>query len=263
MGQTEIIVFIILSGLVLALFIAGTLLFIKQYRQKKLSYENEKARLGEQHRLELLRTQVEIQEQTMQFIGREIHDSVAQKLTLAAIYTQKLEYENEYPAITPKLESISAVINDSLHELRDLSKTLTDNKMYEARFEDLVAVECDRVNETGICQAELIFTFTGAISITVKSFLFRIIQEFIQNSLKHAEAKLIVIRIENKDEDLMVAAFDDGRGFDCELPGTKGIGLGNMERRARMIGGSIRLTSEIGKGTRLVVQIPKKNLEAK
>jgi signal transduction histidine kinase len=263
MGEKWLNIFLAFISMILVIFIIGIILFVLQYRRRKLQYQREKADIEKQHRLDLLNTQLESQDQTMQFIGREIHDSVAQKLTLAAIYTQKLEYENDFPEMTPKLESISAVINDSLNELRNLSKTLTDNKMHEMQLEELLMLECDRVNETGICRAEFKSFFNETISVTAKSSLLRIVQEFIQNSLKHSEARLIQLIIEKRGEDLVLQAADDGKGFDSKSFSSKGIGLINMERRVHLMGGIFDLNSERGKGTRLQVVIPGKNLISK
>ncbi len=263
MGESSLNIFLAFISVILVVFIIGITLFVSQYRRKKLQYEQEKTSIAKKHELELLNIQLQAQEQTMQFIGREIHDSVAQKLTLAAIYTQKLEYENQYPGMTGRLESISSVINDSLHELRDLSKTLTDNKMHDSSLEELLSAECERVNETGICRARITTSFEGMISVTVKSFLLRIVQEFLQNSLRHSEARMINVTIEEKEGDLYLTAFDNGKGFDTKNVGSKGIGLSNMERRVHSMGGNFQLTSKSGEGTRLEVRIPEENLMTK
>ncbi len=107
MGKAEITIFIILINAILLIFIIGIIIFIFQYRKRKILHQKEKGIMEEKHRIELLNTQLEIQQQTMQFIGREIHDSVTQKLTLASIYTQHLEFENQYPGLLEKLKGIS------------------------------------------------------------------------------------------------------------------------------------------------------------
>lgn len=90
--------------------------------------KKKKKRLRNSLRLDLLNTQLQIQQQTMQFIGQEIHDSVAQKLTLASIYTQRMEFDNGVPAIKDKLGAVSKIVNDSLLGGRQISKDLTDTK---------------------------------------------------------------------------------------------------------------------------------------
>jgi signal transduction histidine kinase len=260
MGKTEITIFIILANLIILIFISGIIIFILQYRKRKLEYEKEKVRIEEQHRLDMLNSHIVIQQQTMQFIGGEIHDSVAQKLTLASIYSQKLEFENKYPGIADKINAISEIINDSLAELRDLSKTLTDNRIQQTSLTDLLRQECERLNDAGVCKATFVSDFGNEMSVTVKSFLLRVLQEFIQNSLKHAACNQINIRIEANNDGLSVVASDDGKGFDSSNIHSKGIGLNNMSRRIRLIGGNFNLESKPGEGTVLRVFIPGQNL---
>jgi signal transduction histidine kinase len=95
MWETELIKFIILASVILLIFIWGTVVFIIKYQKRKQMFEREKAELDEKHFREMLVTKLEIQQHTMQDIGREIHDNVGQRLTLAAIYAYQAEYENK------------------------------------------------------------------------------------------------------------------------------------------------------------------------
>ncbi|HNU89087.1 MAG TPA: ATP-binding protein [Ferruginibacter sp.] len=260
MGKAEITIFIILINAILLIFIIGIIIFIFQYRKRKILHQKEKGIMEEKHRIELLNTQLEIQQQTMQFIGREIHDSVTQKLTLASIYTQHLEFENQYPGLLEKLKGISRIINDSLDELRELSKNLTDTELQHGKLTDLLKMECDRVNETGICRASFEPGETAGINNAVKISLLRIVQEFIQNSLKHAACQNICIELKHERDGLRLVASDDGLGFDPEAIQSRGIGLNNMRRRIQFMGGILNLQSEKGSGTRLNLFIPEEKL---
>ncbi len=262
MGQAEITVFIILVNLVLVIFISGIIIFIFQYRRKKIIHEKEKALLEEQHKVDLLNARLNVQQQTMQFIGREIHDSVAQKLTLGSIYSQKIEFENKYPDLTEKINRISEIINDSLAELRDLSQSLADNRIQDTSLKDLLKQESENVNNLGFCKAVVAINFNQQISVTVKSFLLRIVQEFIQNSLKHSGCEVIEIALREKEEGLFLSITDDGKGFDSNNTDYKGIGLNNMKRRAQLIGGIYNLQSNPGAGTTLTIFIKKEKLSA-
>lgn len=262
MGQTEIITFIVLVNVILLIIISGIIVFVFQYKRRKRLYEKEIALIEAQHKSELLNTQLLIQRQTMQFIGSEIHDSVAQKLTLASIYTQKLEFENKYPGIAERLDRISNILNDSLNELRDLSRTLTDDRLQHSSITELLQMECERINDTGVCKALVQSDVKMEMSATVKSFLLRVMQEFMQNSLKHAACDQINITLENGIDGLYVTAADNGKGFDSEQTSSRGIGLDNMKRRIHLIGGVYKLQSELGKGTRLNLFIPLASLNA-
>lgn len=258
MGKTEIVTFVVLINLILLIFIGSILFFIFQYRKRKLEYEKEKATINETHQIELLNTQLESQRQTMQFIGQEIHDSVAQKLTLASIYVQKLEFEKHDGLMESKIMPINKIINDSLMELRLLSKNLTDANLQHLTLEQLIQSECDRVNATGLCTAKLTCNDVIELRVALKSSVLRIVQEFLQNSLKHSGCKQIVIDIQYQHELLHISMHDDGTGFKLNETVDNGIGLDNIRRRIQHLEGKYELKTEPGNGTNLTLFIPLK-----
>jgi signal transduction histidine kinase len=258
--ETEIVLIICIMTAVIIIFIAGLLLFVNQLRNRRQLHEKEKAAIEKQHKLDLLNDQLSTQKQTMQFIGSEIHDSVAQKLTLASLYARKLEYENNNPATLNKLEDISTIINDSLDELRNLSRTLSNDAIRDHDLAALLNTECQKINATGICRVELCFDSKLRLSFIIKAALLRVIQEFIQNSLKHARCDRIQVKINEQDEGLAVVLSDNGKGFDINVAGSAGVGLDNMKRRIALIGGTFQLQSNIDNGTILSLFIDNKNL---
>jgi signal transduction histidine kinase len=257
MEQKEIIAYIIIGNIMLLVFISGIIIFVFQYRKRKILHNQEKKSMEETHRLELLHSQVETQRQTMQFIGSEIHDSVSQKLTLASLYTQRMEFKNQFPQIKEELEGVSLIINDTLLELKNLSRSLTDTKLQEAGLDDILRQECEQVNITGICTARLHASPVPFIPIPIKSSLLRIAQEFIQNSLKHAGCRVITLTLEyGSNETLSLTMHDDGKGFNAAAAQGKGMGLSNIESRIAKIGGRYQLQTGEGSGTRMQLQIP-------
>lgn len=260
MGKSEIIATLTVLSLIILIFIIGVLLFVSLYRKRKIIYEKEKAETEKQHQLDLLNTEVQSQRQTMQHIGQEIHDSVAQKLTLASIYIQRMQFENKAPDAKEGLDSISKIINDSLVELKQLSQNLIDSRIQNASLSELVNMECAQVNATGICKAGYEGEENPPISIAVKSSLLRIIQEFIQNSIKHAACKQIRIHLQQFADKLELQLTDDGKGFDIATV-RKGAGLDNIRRRIQALGGTYNFDSSVATGTKLYVVIPSPNLQ--
>ncbi|HEV7779935.1 MAG TPA: ATP-binding protein [Chitinophagaceae bacterium] len=256
MGQTEIRIFIILTGIIVLVFVAGIILFLFQYRQRRLQHEQEKKQINEQHQIDLLNTQVVSQQETMQHIGHEIHDSLAQKLTLASIYTNRLEFETSSSEEKLKLSGISKILQDSLLEIRQLSQTLTENRLQKDDLEELIRIECEQVNATGICSASFEMNGLPPLSIAAKSSLLRIVQEFIQNSIKHSGCKRIILRSDHRDEQLSLILEDDGKGFEPDKPEHKGIGLDSIRRRIQVLGGHYHLKSHPGSGVQLTLTIP-------
>ncbi len=258
MGKSQIEITIILFNLFFILFIVGVFIFIKQYKQKKKEHLAMLLFQKKEHQKELLENQIEIQNQTMQHIGREIHDNVGQKLTLASLYTQQLAFENKAPHINENIENISNIINESLTELRELSKSLTDDSIQENSFYNLINNESIKVRKTKKCK----ITFDCEpknldLEYQQKSILLRICQEFIQNSLKYAQCKLIQIHIKTDAENLHLELIDDGIGFDTSKI-SNGIGLVNIKKRTMLLKGTYELLSFPDFGTNLNISIPLK-----
>lgn len=228
-----------------------------------MQHRNATAMLKEQHISEMAASQLEIQQQTMQHIGREIHDNIGQKLTLAALYTQRLSMKNKYPDIKDYVDGIAHIINDSLSELRSLSKDLTSNYIQQTGLNDLIRLECDKVNGLESCKVVCTFNDAGvAVSDAIKTIILRVVQEFMQNSLKHAECSRIWIEVRHSPSGLIIMAADDGGGFDMRetASGERGIGFKNMRRRAEMIGSVFTIYSAPGEGTRMEMLIPPEKL---
>jgi signal transduction histidine kinase len=249
---------IIVSALILLIFFAAIILFLLQYYKRKIVHEKEKAEMEELHRTELLNTQLEVQQQTMQHIGREIHDNVGQKLTLATIYTHQLGLNGKSTELTSQLENISNIISESLTDLRKLSKTLTQS-FENTNFIDLLKTECEKINSLKVCNVEFSSNIESILMPgNIGLFILRMLQEFMQNSLKHSECKTIFVTIEKNDQGLNLCAKDDGKGFAInQIYNTaKGIGLKNIKKRAELIGASMDMQSIEGSGTTLFLALP-------
>lgn len=257
MGEREIAIFIIIANVILLIFISGIIIFIAQYRKRRLLHETEKEIISKTHQEELLSRQVEIQTQTMRDIGREIHDNVGQKLTLASIYSNQLSHEN--PAQNQKIEQISKLLNESLQDLRQLSKSLVQPQLVQFDLINLLEEEAKQINQTGVKLKIQTDLKSIDLDFEKKNAVFRLLQEFIQNSLKHSKCKNITIIVEKEvfasSEDflkILISIEDDGIGFNQDIK-KDGIGLSNMKRRANEIGAEFELKSEIGKGTNLTL----------
>ncbi len=255
--QREIVLFIAAFLAIFLAFFGGIILFIRQAKKSKTDFISEKEMMESNHSREILSTQLEIQTQTMQHIGREIHDSVGQKLTLASLYAQQLAYENKAPLVNDKIDSISNIINESLTELRQLSKSLTDDSITNNSIAALLQQECDKVNVTQQCRVQFTADIQNQqLTYQTKSILLRIVQEFLQNSIKHARCSNIEVSLMAKDGKLLLHLQDNGKGFDTKAVTSNGIGLSNMKKRAAVIGGTCHFESRPGAGTKLSIEMP-------
>ncbi|WP_299157542.1 ATP-binding protein [uncultured Tenacibaculum sp.] len=249
---------LIIFNVIFIAFIAAIIIFIKQYRIKKRSHLRELETIDVLHKKELLKTQMEIQSQTMKYIGREIHDNIGQKLTLSSLYLQQLVFENKAKTqdIMKNIDTVNNIINESLTELRLLSKTLTDDTVDKSTISELIKIECKKIEV--LKTHNVVFNNNLNLilsSYQTKSILLRITQEFLQNSIKHANCDCIEISIFNTNNILFLVLKDNGDGFDIENVKTNGIGLKNMKKRIEMINGKFEIKSD-SNGTVFTIEIP-------
>lgn len=251
MGETELLITLILFNLFFILFVVAIMVYIRKYKQRKKEYLNEIEVKNEIHKRELLATQLEIQQATMQQIGRELHDNIGQKLTLVSLYTQQLLYENKVPEVSERIDQVSQIINQSLQDLRSLSKTLTDDNINQKEIVTLIQEEADNTNAFKKCHVDFQHNFQQLdLEFVHKNVLLRITQEFIQNSIKHSRCRNIFISLNTSEEWLWELNIqDDGIGFDPSDIVSNGIGLTNMKNRAEIIGAEFSLESGENKGT--------------
>lgn len=254
MGKREIIITIILFVSIFIVFFGAIILFIRQYKLKKTEHLLQLQSQKEEHRKELLTTQLEIQQQTMQYIGREIHDDIGQKLTLACLYVQQLSKETKTQSMFEKIDAISDIINQSLVDLRNLSKSLTNDVIASKSIVELLTKESRKVNILQKCHVRFIFNDEFVeINYQQKSVLVRIAQEFIQNSLKYANCSQIDIELLTQNAAISLKLSDNGIGFDSNK-NTTGMGLQNMKKRTEIIGGKFNLESS-NRGTVVFIKI--------
>lgn len=251
--ENELTGFFIVFFIILLSFITGTVLFIKQSRKKSIIHDKEKEEINAKHQLEIIGAQLASQTQTMQHIGTEIHDNVGQKLTLASLYSKQININNGNAE--EKINAVSKIIDESLTDLRQLSKSLINPALAAADLTGLLAEDAKRINASGVCYVSIIASQAQIIlPADKKNILYRLLQEFIQNSLKHAGCRKIIIDLKQHENILTVTASDDGKGFDAATV-SKGIGLENMRRRAVQLSADFNLTSKEGVGTKLTLQL--------
>ncbi|MGE8554330.1 MAG: sensor histidine kinase [Chryseobacterium jejuense] len=259
MGKAELIITIILFNTFFVMFAVAVAIYIRNYRQRKKEYLNEIEMKNEIHQRELLSTQLEIQQATMQQIGRELHDNIGQKLTLVSLYVQQMLYENKVPEASERIDQVSQIINQSLQDLRSLSKTLTDDNISQKEIVTLIQEEVDNTNSLKKCLINFEHNFEHLdLGFVHKNLLLRITQEFIQNSIKHSHCKNIFISL-NTSENILweLTIRDDGIGFDRTQTKSNGIGLTNMKNRAEIIGADFLLESDKNIGTQLNIILKK------
>src|SRR5690606_16976776 len=250
-----LIVYFIAVLLFLTIF---AIVFVIAFQRKKNKFLKERFEAEKRYQRELANSQIEIQEQTLKNIAWELHDNVGQLLSVANIQLNVLM--NSIPeTYHNQIKETKGVVQETVQEIRSLSKVLNNDVVLRNGLLKSLQVELDRLNRLDYLRAT--FKISGGIvplNNASEIIVFRILQEFLSNVIKHAKASKLFVHLDYQEKALEIVAEDDGVGFDISQK-TDSSGMETMHSRAELLNANFSIVSEIGKGTRLFIKYPYKS----
>ena len=224
---------------------------------QKEATENEYSFREMQHDINIAETIVRVQEQERTYIGHELHDNVGQILVSAKLYLELLKPVSEdEKAIRSKVLDLIII---AIEEIRCLSQKLAVTQLKANGMICSIEQLLNDIRNTGVFNVK----FTSSIHIDTeyslpvekKIALFRIVQEQMNNIIKHSRAKKIRVNLMQNNAGIILYAYDDGIGFDLGQV-NKGMGLHNIYARAKSFNGMVDIATAPGKGCSLTVLMP-------
>jgi two-component system, NarL family, sensor kinase len=256
--DTKII--IVIGAAVFALLVITFLFrFILLYQKKSIAFTSEKKLMETQFQQEILLSQLEIQEQTLKNISQEIHDNIGQTLSLVKLNLNTIDMGK--PAVIPqKVDNSKQLVGKAITDLRTLSKKLHSDSILAAGLLKAIEFELGLVEKSGVYQTSL--TINGepvTLDAQKELILFRIVQEAMNNIIKHAHASTIAISANFAHNHLQLLIDDNGNGFKLPLEQgdiNRGIGLRSMENRVKLLNGQFAIETAPEKGTQIQISVP-------
>lgn len=257
--ESEIAIIIAISTLIFLLVPSSLLLYINLTNRKKKTFILEKENLKKEHEANLLKTQLEVQEQTMQTIASNLHDNIGQLLSLTNITLGSINI-NEVEKAETKINTSVELVNKSIKELRELAKLLQGEQLLQNGIGYAIEQEVNWLKKTDSYE----ITFENNIKAHTMStaqtdlVVLRLFQEISNNIIKHAQATEITIKLYQEEDQLFLNIKENGIGFDYEAAKNsgKGLGLNSIEKKVKLIDGSFEIHSSPNHGTQIVIQIP-------
>ncbi|MBF9223553.1 tetratricopeptide repeat-containing sensor histidine kinase [Hymenobacter ruricola] len=251
------------AGGLVALLLAGLAYLLVSRRRLRREMEFTQ----ERQQLERLRAAavLEAEEAERRRIGSDLHDGVGQLLTAAKLNLHALSEELGVPTVGQQamLQNALDGVEDSFREVRSISHNLMPNALIKRGLAQAVRDFLDKVTPDGRLKINLEVVGLdrgGRLEPTVENVLFRVIQELVQNILKHARATEVTLQIIRHAEELTVLVEDNGVGFDpAALGPDAGIGLKNIESRMAYLGGRANFDATPGHGTSVTLEMPLTN----
>lgn len=201
---------------------------------------------------------IEAQENERKRISRELHDSVAQELMSAVVDMRVLKYVTDDEQVLKKVKHTEASMMRLLDDIRNLSVELRPAALDDLGLEAAFRTYFKRIEQS----YGLVINFVSHLSrkrygSEVETVIYRVCQEAVLNALKYAHVDSVTVTLAEIGRNLQLIIEDEGAGFDLQgEPIGTGLGLFGMQERAELVGGSFSVFSEIGKGTRVFLQVP-------
>lgn len=252
---------LILTVFVILILLIFIFVIIILYKKNQIKQQRDFEILNLNHEKSLLKTQLEIQEQTFKNISQEIHDNISLSLTLAKLHLNTISFHKDNTARVAILESVD-LISKSLNDLNDISKSLDSEMIRSNGLIYALEFEAQLLGKTGKHEVNVVVKGEPEYLESDKELvLFRIVQESCNNILKHSEANEIHIELNYRDDHLLLSVKDNGKGFDETCISEKLLtrpmsGLNNIRNRAKMINAGLQILSKPGEGTIVQINLP-------
>ncbi len=240
--------------------------FLKQYKlkQKNLSLELSRQELIQQQKIEKVKAESQIRilnatldgkESERKQIAETLHDSVSALLSSANLHLQacKTQFNGSTPIEVDKSQSI---INEASQKIRDLSHTLVSSILLKFGLSYAIKDMAEKFSNSELqigYETKYIQRYDQGFEIK----LYNIIQEFVNNILKHSKASEAQITLMEKKKKLYLTIEDNGQGFDkTTIPEKDGLGINQIDARIQMMQGKFEIESGFGRGTVISIELP-------
>jgi len=236
-------------GMAVASLFLAALVEQRRTTQRALSVSSTEVR-------ELAGRLIVAQEQERARIARDLHDDINQRLAVASIRLSALRRKvdesnrNDVSQLQSELIALS-------EDVRHLSHDLHPSMLTQTGLTAALAGLCQAQRQRGGPNIELkVSPHAKDLHEDVALCLYRVTQEALGNALRHADAQCVEVSLQIGDQHVDLTIKDDGKGFVTTAEGHRGLGLMSIDERTKLLGGSCRLHSTLGKGTELCICIP-------
>jgi PAS domain S-box-containing protein len=198
-----------------------------------------------------------------QRLVRDLHDSITQKLYGLVTLTGAVQLGVEQGATDRISDMVGRIGDNARQALREMRLFLHELEPVDLEHEGLVSVLHQRlasVEGRSDIKARLVADEKISLSVEKEVALYFIAQEALNNILRHARAKAVLVRLKRKKQMVVCEITDDGCGFDTAEVGVGGLGLKNMRERTAQIGATLKIDSAVGKGTTISISVPADNV---
>lgn len=254
----ELVYFIGTFGMLL---LAGAIFFFFiTYQKRLLKKEVELNRVKAVRQEEILRNTVMAQEKERQRIARDLHDEVGAMLSVIKLNVARIEKSTMQVKEKVLAAETKTYVDETITQVRRISRALLPPSLERLGLYFALEELANWVNKSD--QLSIICTKTGSqfrFESSSELAIFRVVQEILNNAIKHAEAAAIWLNVRFSDDKVMVLVKDNGIGFNLDEKLSTGLGLKNLESRTKVAGAVLKMKSIPGSGTKALLVLNTRN----
>lgn len=239
------------------LLLAGAIFFFFiVYQKRLLKKELEINKIKAEQQEEILKNTVQAQEKERKRIAQDLHDEVGAMLSVVKLNVGRIEKkvsENKPRQLAAETKSY---LDDVITQVRRISRDLMPPSLEKLGLSFALEEMVTWINKSG--QVKVYFSKRGEpfrFDIKKELAIFRIIQELVNNALKHSSATQISIKMRYAEKYVAISVADNGIGFEINKLKSTGLGLKNLESRSELMGAGYKLKSLPGKGTFAIIKL--------
>lgn len=255
-GTAEIVLIYIVGTLGMIILAGAVFFFFVTYQKRLLKKELEINKIKSEQQEEILRNTILAQEKERKRIAQDLHDEVGAMLSVVKLNVSRFERKSENDSAKELANETKTYLENVITQVRRISRALMPPSLEKLGLDFAVEEFVNWVKKSG--QIEVEYWKSGQpLRFNSKKELavFRVVQELVNNAIKHAEASKILIKARFTKVSIAISVTDDGVGFEMDKMTKTGLGLKNLESRAQIMGARIKMNSSPGKGTSAILLI--------
>ncbi len=256
MAESNNIIFVYFIGtLGMVLLALSVFFFFITYQKRMLKKQLELNETRARQQEEILQNTISAQEKERKRIAQDLHDEVGAMLSVVKLNVGRIEKKSEEPVAKELAAETKTYLDEVITEVRRISRSLLPPSLEKLGLYFALEELANWVNKADQLK---IFCWKGGEQFRFENkkelAVFRIVQELLNNAIKHAGASIIYVNARfSPNRNLMISVTDNGKGFDMKEKMNTGLGLKNLESRSEIMNAKFKMKSTPGKGTTAII----------
>lgn len=254
---------ILTTGVLVMAFMAGFIALLLLHRQRRqFRYQERVRQLQNRHQRDLLEASLQSQEAERRRLAADLHDDIGTMLSATRMsLAQANRHAGDNPAVEAVVRQTRDLLEETVNHVRRITRELMPSTLDDLGLPTALDEFVSRLHRMfpGVTIDLNAEYYDQRLTAPVELTLYRIAQELVHNSLRHAQATRIELLLMRQPNRVLLTVSDNGVGFNPEAvrqPGRPGLGLKNIESRLNVIGGRVIFDASPGKGAYVIVDLP-------